>query len=143
VSHCFVALDDHGTIAGYDTFAATSLPLMELPAETAKLLPRYELMPAGLIGRLAVDRKFQGKRLGGALIMDAAPRAARSDAVIFALLVDAKKSPWRFISGTASCASPASPPRCSCPSPSLSKRSTPSQRDERHFAPIFRNDKHH
>jgi GNAT superfamily N-acetyltransferase len=90
VSHCFVALDDHGTIAGYDTFAATSLPLMELPAETAKLLPRYELMPAGLIGRLAVDRKFQGKRLGGALIMDAAARAARSDPAIFALLVDAK-----------------------------------------------------
>jgi GNAT superfamily N-acetyltransferase len=83
-------LDDHGTIAGYDTFAATSLPLMELPAETAKLLPHYELMPAGLIGRLAVDRKFQGKRLGGALIMDAAARAARSDPAIFALLVDAK-----------------------------------------------------
>jgi ribosomal protein S18 acetylase RimI-like enzyme len=90
VSNCFVALDDHGAIAGYYTFAATSLPLMELPTETAKRLPRYELMPAGLIGRLAVDRKFQGKRLGGALIIDAAARAARSDPAIFALLVDAK-----------------------------------------------------
>ncbi len=90
VSNCFIVRDDAGVIAGYYTFAATSLPLSELPADMSKRLPRYELMPAGLIGRLAVDKKFQGNRLGGALLMDAAARAARSDPAIFALLVDAK-----------------------------------------------------
>jgi ribosomal protein S18 acetylase RimI-like enzyme len=90
VSNCFVALDDDGVIAGYYSFAATSLPLTELSPEETKRLPRYALLPAGLIGRLAVDLRFQGQRLGGALVMDAAARAARGDPAIFALIVDAK-----------------------------------------------------
>ena len=90
VSNCFVALDDDDVIAGYYTFAATSMPLTELSPEETRRLPRYALLPAGLIGRLAVDQRFQGQRLGGALIMDAARRAARGDPAIFALIVDAK-----------------------------------------------------
>jgi ribosomal protein S18 acetylase RimI-like enzyme len=90
VSNCFVASDEDGVIAGYYTFAATSLPLTELSPEETKRLPRYPMFPAGLIGRLAVDRRFQGQRLGGALIMDAAARAGRGDPAIFALIVDAK-----------------------------------------------------
>jgi len=90
VSNCFVALDAAGAIAGYYTFAAASLPLTELSADEKQRLPRYALLPAGLIGRLAVDQKYQGQRLGGALIMDAAARAARAEPAIFALIVDAK-----------------------------------------------------
>ncbi|ARN80850.1 GNAT family N-acetyltransferase [Methylocystis bryophila] len=90
ISNCFVALDESGVVAGYYTLAATSLPLNELPADVAKRLPRYPLAPAGLIGRLAVAEGFRGKKLGGALVMDAALRAARSDPAIFALVVDAK-----------------------------------------------------
>lgn len=90
VSNCFVALNDADTIAGFYTFAATSLPMTELSAEDARRLPRYALLPAGLIGRLAIDRRFQGRGLGGALIMDAAARAARADQANFALIVDAK-----------------------------------------------------
>lgn len=90
VSNCFVALDDDDVIAGYYTFAATSLPLSELSPEETKRLSRYALLPAGLIGRLAVDQRFQRQRLGGALVMDAVARAARGDPAIFALIVDAK-----------------------------------------------------
>lgn len=90
ISNCFVALDEAGLIAGYYTFAATSLPMTALSRDESKRLPRYPLLPAGLIGRLAVDRRFQGRGLGGAMIMDAAARAARSDTAIFALVVDAK-----------------------------------------------------
>ena len=90
VSNCFVALDDAGAIAGYYTLAATSLPLTELSAEETRRLPRYALLPAGLIGRLAVDRRFQRFGLGGALVMDAVARSARADQAIFALIVDAK-----------------------------------------------------
>lgn len=90
VSNCFVALDDADRLAAYYTFAATSLPLTELSAAETKRLPRYALLPAGLIGRLAVDRQFQKLGLGSALIMDAVARSARSDQAIFALIVDAK-----------------------------------------------------
>ncbi len=90
VSNCFVALDDNNALAGYYAFAATSLPITEMSQAETKRLPRYPLLPAGLIGRLAIDRGFQGRRLGGALIMDAAARAARGDPAIFALIVDAK-----------------------------------------------------
>ena len=86
----FVALNAAGAIAGYYTFAAASLPLTELSADEKQRLPRYALLPAGLIGRLAVDQKYPGQRLGGALIMDAAARAARAEPAIFALIVDAK-----------------------------------------------------
>ena len=90
ISNCFVALDEANAIAAYYTFAAAGLPLTELSPEVARRLPRYGFMPAGLIGRLAVDRRFRGHGLGGALIMDAAVRATRSDPAIFALIVDAK-----------------------------------------------------
>lgn len=90
VSNCFVALDDAGLVAAYYTLAATSLPLTELPRELVRKLPRYPLLPAGLIGRLAVDRGFQGAGLGGALIIDAVERAARADPAIYAIIVDAK-----------------------------------------------------
>ena len=40
-----------------------------LPPEETKRLPRYALLS---VGRVAVDRRFQGRRLGGAPILDAA-----------------------------------------------------------------------
>ena len=90
VSNCFVATDAAGTVAAYYTFSAASLPLSDLPPDEAKRLPRYPLLPAGLIGRLAVDQRFQGSRLGGALVIDAGRRAAAADPAIFALVVDAE-----------------------------------------------------
>jgi len=90
LSNCFVAVGQGGEIAGYYTFAAASFPIGELPPEQAKRLPRYPLLPAGLIGRLAVATAYKGQGLGGALIMDAAFRAARADPAIFAIVVDAK-----------------------------------------------------
>jgi ribosomal protein S18 acetylase RimI-like enzyme len=90
VSNCFVAVDDAGTVAGYYTLAATSLPMTELTPEETKRLPRYPLLPAGLIGRLAVDERFRGHGLGSSLIVDAVARAMRSEPAIFALVVDAK-----------------------------------------------------
>ena len=90
VSNCFVALDESGTVAAFYTLAATSLPLTELsPAETRRL-PRYPLLPAGLIGRLAVDHRYRGQGLGAALVVDAITRVMRSEPAIFALVVDAK-----------------------------------------------------
>jgi ribosomal protein S18 acetylase RimI-like enzyme len=85
-----VALDAAGAFAGYYTFAATSVPLTELPADITRRLPRYPSVPAGLIGRLAIDQRFQRQGLGSLLVVDAAARAMRAEPAIYALVVDAK-----------------------------------------------------
>jgi ribosomal protein S18 acetylase RimI-like enzyme len=91
VSNCFVAVaDDRTTIAGYYTLAASSIPIDDLPNDVAGRLPRYPLVPAALIGRLAVDRRHAGRGLGSALLYDALSRAAGADPAVFALIVDAK-----------------------------------------------------
>jgi GNAT superfamily N-acetyltransferase len=90
VSNCFVALDSSNAPAGYYTFAATSVPLDALPSDMTRRLPRYPSLPAGLIGRLAIDRRFQRLGLGSLLIVDAAARALRAEPAIYALVVDAK-----------------------------------------------------
>lgn len=48
------------------------------------------MVPAALIGRLAVDQQYRGRGLGAALLFDAIERAARSDAAVYAIIVDAK-----------------------------------------------------
>ena len=90
VGNCFVACDSAGTIAAYYTFAATSFPLSDLPSEQTKRLPRYGVLAAELIRRLAVDQRFRGRRLASALIVDAARRVVGADSAVFALVVDAK-----------------------------------------------------
>ena len=81
---------EEGKVAGYYTLAATSLPMPDLAPEHAKRLPRYAAFPACLVGRLAVDRSYQGRGLGGALLVDAIARALRAEPAIFAMIVDAK-----------------------------------------------------
>ena len=90
VAACFVALADGERIAGYYTLASASVLLEQLPATTAKKLPRYPTVPAVRLGRLAVDQAFKGQGLGGALLADGLDRAARAEIAAYALLVDAK-----------------------------------------------------
>ena len=93
----FVLVLPDGTIAGYYTLSSTSVQLAELPAQTVRNLPRYPLVPATLLGRLAVDRRHQGKGYGRFLLADALHRAARSEIASFAVIVDAKdESARRF-----------------------------------------------
>ncbi|MBL6938110.1 MAG: GNAT family N-acetyltransferase [Alphaproteobacteria bacterium] len=86
----FVLILADGSIGGYYTLSATSVKLTELPANVARRLPRYPLVPAVLLGRLAVDRKHQGKGYGRFLLADALGRAVRSEIASFAVVVDAK-----------------------------------------------------
>jgi ribosomal protein S18 acetylase RimI-like enzyme len=91
VTNCFVAIDrDTDAIAGFYTIAAASIPTPDLPESITKKLPRYPSIPAIRVGRLAVDLRFKGMGLGGALLADAAARGLRGDAAAFAMLVDAK-----------------------------------------------------
>ena len=91
VATCFVAVEAaSGTVAGYYTLAATGVRLDALAPAIAKKLPRYPVVPAAMLGRLAVADTARGKGLGTALMVDAIRRVARSDLAVFALFVDAK-----------------------------------------------------
>ncbi|SMF34913.1 Acetyltransferase (GNAT) family protein [Azospirillum oryzae] len=86
----FVLVLLDGTIAGYYTLSSTSVQLGELPEQTVRKLPRYPLMPATLLGRLAVDRRQQRKGHGRFLLANALYRAAQSEIASFAVIVNAK-----------------------------------------------------
>ena len=91
ITNCFVAVDSvTGLVAGYYTLASAGIPITELPPHIVKKLPRYPSIPAVRLGRLAVDRRFQGQGLGAALLADAFERVLASAPAAYALLVDAK-----------------------------------------------------
>lgn len=85
----FVLVLPDGVIGGYYTLSATSVNVAELPAQITRKLPRYPLVPATLLGRLAVDRRHQGKGYGRFLLADALFRSVRSEIASFAVIVDA------------------------------------------------------
>jgi GNAT superfamily N-acetyltransferase len=88
----FVAVErGQAVVVGYYSLSATGVPLRDLPPQTAARLPRYPLLPATLLGRLAVDRNHQGRKLGELLLADALQRSlAQSDEIgSMAVIVDA------------------------------------------------------
>jgi GNAT superfamily N-acetyltransferase len=91
IAALFVLVDqDIDSIAGYYTLAATAIRLAELPQEITKKLPKYPLVPATLLGRLAVDQRYQGQGVGSFLLMDALRRSFNSEIASMAVVVDAK-----------------------------------------------------
>ena len=88
---CFVAEErETALIAGFYTLAAAEVPIPDLPSDLTRRLPRYPTVPVARIGRLAVDQRFRGCKLGSALLASATARASSSDVAVFALVVDAK-----------------------------------------------------
>jgi predicted GNAT family N-acyltransferase len=92
VASCFVLTqaDAPAQVLGYYTLSALSIALVDLPSAIAKRLPRYPIVPATLMGRLATDSRNRGKRLGELLLFDACARVLKSEIATFALVVDAK-----------------------------------------------------
>lgn len=77
LSKTFVAVceEEPARICGYHALTLAELENRHLPAEWSKKLPRR--IPAIRLGRLAVDRRFQGQGLGELLLVDALTRAQR------------------------------------------------------------------
>jgi GNAT superfamily N-acetyltransferase len=86
----FVLVLPDGAVVGYYTLSATGVKLTELPADITRKLPKYPLVPATLLGRLAVDKIHQGRGYGRFLLADALLRAVPSEIASFAIIVDAK-----------------------------------------------------
>lgn len=91
VAKCLVAVEvATGAVAGFYTLSATSLVLTELPAQLVQRLPRYPIVPAILMGRLAVAIPAQGHKLGTAMLAHAVEYVATANIGAFAIVVDAK-----------------------------------------------------
>jgi GNAT superfamily N-acetyltransferase len=86
-----VAADTVETVLGYYTLCATSLQQGDVPGAARKHVPRYPLVSATLVGRLAVSRARQGDGLGSLLLADAVQRAYASAETVGSsmLVVDA------------------------------------------------------
>lgn len=77
VAAVYVLSSDGKTIVGYYTLSQYSIEAGEVPRElTQKLrLPKYDRLPATLLGRLARDERYRGKGIGELLLMNALRRA--------------------------------------------------------------------
>lgn len=86
-------------IGGYYTLSAFAVAPGDLPDAIARKLPRYPLLPATLLGRLAVDHRQFGQGLGKLLLLDALVRAhsLSNQIAAAAVVVDAVDGEaWRF-----------------------------------------------
>lgn len=91
LSAVFILEDtDKQKIAGYYTLSATAIQLADLPNTITKKLPKYPLIPATLLGRLAINLKYQGQGLGTFLLFDALHRCQVNEIPSMAVIVDAK-----------------------------------------------------
>lgn len=88
----FVATTDGKTVAGYYTLSQYAIHLDSVPDAMAKKLPKYPMVSATLLGRLAVATNFRGQRLGETLLMDALHRSLTlsAHAASTGVVVDAK-----------------------------------------------------
>jgi GNAT superfamily N-acetyltransferase len=85
----FVMVMPDGAITGFYTLSGAALRLNDLPDVIARRLPRYPLVPATLIGRLAIDQRYHGQGWGSFLLLDALHRCSTSEIASFAVVVDA------------------------------------------------------
>jgi GNAT superfamily N-acetyltransferase len=83
VARVFVAVDAALGVIGFYSLSAFTLATSDIPQDVARKLPRYDVIPAALIGRLARDERMRGQGVGELL------HAARTIAV-FAIVVDVK-----------------------------------------------------
>ncbi|HEV2235487.1 MAG TPA: GNAT family N-acetyltransferase [Ktedonobacterales bacterium] len=87
---CYVLTERGDTdIQGYYTLSASSVELRTLPPDLAKTAGRYPLIPAILLGRLAVDQRARGRGFGAVLLADALRRALRTGVGVKLVVVDA------------------------------------------------------
>jgi GNAT superfamily N-acetyltransferase len=88
-SRTFVVTDPNGRVVGYYALAAGSVARQSAVGAVRRNAP--DPVPVIVLGRLAVDRRARGVKLGGALLQDAVTRtlAVAENAGVRALLAHA------------------------------------------------------
>jgi GNAT superfamily N-acetyltransferase len=93
INGIFVLVDprEPAEVLGYYTLCATALSQGDVPENVRKYIPRYPLVSATLLGRLAVASHQQRRGLGALLLADAVKRAYASASSVGSsmLIVDA------------------------------------------------------
>jgi len=79
--------DEPARILGYYALCAMAFSQGEVPEAARKHIPRYPLMSATLIGRLAVSNDRRGRSLGAVLLADALRRAFESASTVGSSMV--------------------------------------------------------
>jgi len=89
---CFVLSElETNSVQGYYTLSNSSIPLSHFPENIQKKLPKsYLSISTTLLGKLAIDKKQQGKGIGKILLIDALKRSYEISQEIgsFAVVVD-------------------------------------------------------
>lgn len=75
------------TIAGYFTLCAYGLAPGAIPEQARSHIPKYPVVSATLIGRLAVAKSFQGEGLGSVLLAKALSKAYENASVVGSCMV--------------------------------------------------------
>ena len=92
LSVCFVLTESKTErIKGYYTLSNNSISQEFIPLKYRRKLPKsYSFIPVTLLGRLAIDKKFQGKGIGKILLIDALKRCYEISKSIgsFAVIAD-------------------------------------------------------
>lgn len=93
LSACYVIADENRKVIAYYTLSGNSIPQEGMPENLLKKLrlpPSYRDLPAVMLGRLAVDQQYKGKRYGELLLMDALNRclSAAEHIGTMAIIVD-------------------------------------------------------
>lgn len=81
-SRTYVVTDTHDgqRVMGYYCLASGALAVVDAPGAIRRNMP--DPVPMVVLGRLAVDRAWQGRGLGVALLQDAVMRAAQAAAIL-------------------------------------------------------------
>ena len=78
VAAVFILADAKKQIKGYYSLSSTNIASDDLPEKILKRLPKHPYQPATLLGRLAVDQRYQRQRVGETLLLDALYRSTAS-----------------------------------------------------------------
>ena len=79
-SRTYVVTDKEGRVAGYYCLASGALALAQAPGSVRRNMP--DPVPMAILGRLAVDRNWQGQGLGAALLRDAVERTRAASNIL-------------------------------------------------------------
>lgn len=78
-SRTYVVLEEE-KVVGYYCLASGALELNDAPTQVRRNMPNP--IPIAILGRLAIDKSFQGKGLGVALLQDATVRTAQAGGIL-------------------------------------------------------------
>jgi len=82
-----VSDDDPATVVGYFTLCSYGVSPGDIPEAARKHIPRYTVVSATLIGRLAVNTGFHGRGIGSILLAEALRKAYESASVVGSSMV--------------------------------------------------------